>query len=198
MKPQRAWLVAVVIAALGAVPALRAEDAPAPSARGHNAEQLRERLERLRERAAALASTLPSASAAPPPVASAFELPASSAELAKRWAAHAATRRERQARHRAQLLGEVGGQLDNPAALAELKLHAQRLAELGRIEFLAQNARQGTSRAQLLSRVARLRARELERHQKRLIALTGHATPGLSASAAAPAPAPSTRREAGP
>lgn len=196
MKPHRAWLVALTITGVGVVPALRAQDAPAPAAPRHDPEQLRERLERLRERAAALASSLPSASAAPAPLPSAFELPMSPAELAKRWAAHAATRHERQVRHRAQLLSELGGQLDNPAAVAELKLHARRVAELGRIEFLAQNARQGASRTQLLARVAKLRARELARHQKRLVTLTGRASPGLSASAAVPGA--SARREAPP
>jgi len=194
MNRRRAWLMAFAIAGLGVVPALRAEDAPAASAHRNNAEQLRERLQRLRERAVALASAAPSASAATPPLASAFNEPLTAAELAKRWAARAASRHERQARHRAELLSEVGGHLDDPAALAELQLHAKRLAELARIEFLAQNARQGTGRAQLLARVAKLRTRELERHQKRVAALTAPARPAPSVAT----PAPSSSAEARP
>lgn len=193
MKPHRAWLLAFAIAALGAVPALRAEDAPAPSAHTRSTRELQQRLERLRQQASALVSALPSAGPAPSvstsplPSGSALELPASPAELAKRWAAVAATRHERQARHRAELLGELGRHIENPAALVELQLHAKRLAELGRVEFLAQNARQGAARTQLLARVAKLRTREVERHQKRLAALTGRprVEPGPSAAPAA-------------
>jgi hypothetical protein len=192
MNRRRAWWAALAIAGLGMSPALRAEDAPAASAHRHNAEQLRERLHRLRERAAALASAAPSGSTSAPPLASAFEHPLTPAELAKRWAARAATRQERRAQHHAQLLTEVGGHLDDPAAVAELQLHVKRLAELGRIEFLAQNARHGPARAQLLARVAKLKAREVERHRKRIGQLTTRSGSAPSASNAPPPPTPSS------
>jgi hypothetical protein len=193
MTRRLAWLLAAALAALGTARALRAEDAPPPDPSAHrrNAEQLRERLQRLRERAAELASAAPSASSAPP-LASALNQPASAVELARRWAALAATRHERRARHRAELLDQIGERLDDPAARAELELNARRLAELGRIEFLAQNARDGAARTQLLARVAKLRARELERRKKRLLRLTA-AAPSISPAAPAPPPSAEAR-----
>jgi hypothetical protein len=108
-------------------------------------------------------------------------------ELARRWRALTATRPERRERHRAQLLRELGQRLSDPQVKDELKLHATRVAELSRIRFLAENARSGADRENLLARVARLLAREGERHRKRLAA---RPTPtAASASGAPPGPA---------
>lgn len=179
-----ARVFAATVSALAISPQLRAEDptpTPAGSVRPHDAQRIRERLERLRERAAALASAAPSATGSgPAPVPSALEK-ASTAELAQRWAALAELRRARREKRRAELRDEVGRRLAEPSVAAELQLHERRLAELGRIEFLAQNARQGAERTQLLSRVARLTARETERHRRRLATLALRAASSASA-----------------
>jgi len=194
MNRRRAWLAAGALASAAAVligaRALRAQDV-APSARRHDAEQLREHLRQLREHARELASAMPESSAVPAP--SIGALPGR-AELDWRWNKLARLRHERRLQQRAELTREFGARLDDPAAPAELRLHARRVAELGRVEFLAQNTRQGADRAALLARVAKLLAHENERHRKRLAQLTSASAPGASASSAppkAPAPRPS-------
>jgi hypothetical protein len=113
-------------------------------------------------------------------------------ELGRKWRALAATRLERRERHRAALVRELGQRLSDPQVKAELKLHATRIAELSRIQFLAENARKGAARERLLSRVEKLIARENERHRKRLATLSGApAAPSASPSAHAPGPRPS-------
>lgn len=183
------------LAALGAVglalasaPALRADPPPPSASVGprppHSAEQqerLRRRMERLLERAVA-----PSASASALPAPSASGLPAPSAsgaapllELARRWAELSATREGRREKHRAELVREMGARLQDPAVRAELALHAQRVAELSRLEFLAKNARSGEQREKLLARIQKLLAREASRHQRSLRQLTPPAPSGV-------------------
>jgi hypothetical protein len=199
MKRRRlAWLLLASGVSLAVAPALRADVTPAPSSSHHpSRERLRQRLEQLRERAAALppgaaGSTNPplGASAAPlgAPLPSALPRLARAEELSRRWAALAAARQARREQHRAELVREVGARLSDPEVGAELKQHAKRLAELARLEFLAQNARQGKDRDQLLARISKLTARETERHRRRIARLT--AAPRSSAAGSA-APAPS-------
>jgi hypothetical protein len=76
---------------------------------------------------------------------------------------------------------EFGQRLSDPAVRAELALHATRMAELSRAQFLAQNARTGAARDKLLARVAKLSERETARHRARLARLVP------AASAAPPA-----------
>lgn len=188
MKP-RVWVLGLGLLALAA-PAL--SEGPEPSGRPpHARERLRQELER---RAAGLASALPSGlalpSAAPPASGSAApSLPGLSLdELARKWRERAATREVRRTQHHAELVRELGPRLEEPAVKAELALHARRLAELGRIEFLAQNARSGDAREALLGRVSKLLERERRRHRRALERL---AVPAASAAPSSPAPAAS-------
>jgi hypothetical protein len=207
MSPLRALTLVASGLLLAATPALSADPPPtAPSAAPASGSaprplEARERiLERLRERGLALpsasgAAPLPSLSGAPfgsaGPAAS--NAAAVAEELGRKWRALTATRHERRERHRAALVRELGQRLSDPQVKAELKLHATRIAELSRIQFLAENARRGVERERLLSRVAKLMARENERHRKRIAALSGvPAAPSASASAGAPAARPST------
>jgi hypothetical protein len=207
MSPLRV-LTLVASGLLLAAPALSADPpapppsaAPASSSAGRPLEASRERvLERLRERGLALPSASglspwPSLSGAPRGSAApaASNAAAVAEELGRKWRALTATRLERRERHRAALMRQLGQRLSDPQVKAELKLHATRIAELARIQFLAENARQGADRERLLSRVEKLVARENERHRKRLAALTGAPTaPSASASARVPGPRPSS------
>lgn len=177
---QRGWLAPLALAVLLAPPVASA-DGPeaAPSAadtRPHRF-QASERdavLQRLREQGIQLPSALPplpvspsaSASAAPPSSAAAL-----AEDLTRKWRALAASRLERRARHHAALVRELGAQLGDPAVKEELRLHSVRVAELARIRFLADNARQGAKRQELLARVDKLTERESRRHSRRLAAL---------------------------
>jgi hypothetical protein len=155
--------------------------------------------EQLRERAAALASALPSGlalpSAAPsslPSGARLHPLPLA-AELARKWRERASDREARRAKHRARLVHEYGARLTLPEVKSELALHARRLAELSRVEFLAQHARAGADRERLLSRVSKLRETEQRRHQRameRLMAVRAAAAASAPPSAAPAASAP--------
>lgn len=200
MKHLTALLTAATLT-LALAPTLRADVAPSP-------ERLQRRLERMRDKAAAAASGQagPTPSVAPAP--SGGPAPASSVapalpeqlrvmqeHLRKRWSELAATRHERRERHRAELVRQVGQRLSDPAVKAELAQHATRLAELSRLEFLARNARSGAAREKLLARIAKLSARETERHRARIakLAPSGGAAPSASAGAATASPAPSAR-----
>ena len=146
-----AWLLATGTLVLGFAPALRADVVPSP-------ERVQRRLERMREQAAAAAdsaagpasshgaapSASPASSAGPTP--SGSSVSAVRALLLQKWAELSATRRERRERHRAELVRQIGQRLSDPAVKAELALHATRVAELSRAEFLAQNARSGATR----------------------------------------------------
>jgi len=197
---RHAWLVAAgaVALALGFAPKLWADLAPGPNdaPRETRDQRLRQRLEHLRDRAAGLASgfphALPSAAAAP----SSSAGPANLAdELARKWAERVATRQERREHHQAELAREIGAHLNDPEIQAELKLHATRLADLARVEFLAQNARRGPDREKLLARVTRLFAREGGRHHARMAKLLAQpSAPAVSATPPA-APAPSAKAE---
>jgi hypothetical protein len=184
-----AWLLATGTLVLGFAPTLRADVVPSP-------ERIQRRLERMREQAAAAASGARPASsngAAPSasPPSSAGPIPsgvnALRAQLLQKWAELSATRRERRDRHRAELMREVGPRLSDPAVKAELALHATRVAELGRAEFLAQNARTGATREKLLARVAKLSEHETTRHRARLAKLLAAAPSAASATPAASA-----------
>jgi len=191
------WLLGVAALTCVFIPELRADVAPGPRPPRPSPSARREqRLERFQQRAAALLKALPSGSASGAPVPSGSAAPPalSPQDLAQKWAARLATRHERRELHRAQLLRQLGQHLSEPQVKAELALHSTRLAELARIEFLAQNARSGEARNQLLARVAKLSAREAERHRVRLaklLAAGAAASPSALPSAAPPAPAPS-------
>lgn len=179
-----AWLLATGMLVLGFAPALRADVVPSP-------ERIQRRLERLREQAAAAASNSarPASSTGPAPSAnpasSAGPAPSSiavlRADLLRKWAELSSTRRDRRDRHRAEVMREVGQRLSDPAVKAELALHATRVAELSRAQFLAQNARTGADREKLLGRVAKLSERETARHRARLAKLLA-AAPAASAA----------------
>lgn len=178
-----------------ALPALSADPAlsvpPAASIDRQRLERGRERLlEQLREHGLVprgSASTSPAPSALP--AGSARPLPSTlvglASDLKQKWSALTATRHERRERHRAALARALGPRLGEPAVQQELQLHARRVAELGRVEFLARNARTGPAREQLLARVAKLSAHETERHRRRLSAL------GVAPAPSAPAARPS-------
>jgi hypothetical protein len=207
MSPLRILILVASGLLLAAPAALSADPPPTPStaspasgAARRPLEGSRERiLERLRERGLALpsgsgAAPMPSFSA---PLGSAGPAASNAAaiteELGRKWRALTATRLERRERHRAALVRELGQRLSSPHVKAELKLHATRIAELSRIQFLAENARRGAEREKLLTRVKRLRDRENERHQKRIAVLaSASAAAGASASGSAPSPRPSS------
>jgi hypothetical protein len=167
---------------------------PRPSARGpHEHPELERQREQLlgelKKRGLDLSSAalppiaLPSASGA---VAPGSSVPNPTLELGRRWRAFTESRLERRERSRAALVKELGPRLQDPRVKAEVKLHVTRLAELNRLEFLANNARSGAAQARLLQRLATLRQREERRHQAKLTELA--AAPALSASAPVPAP----------
>jgi hypothetical protein len=194
--------------ALGAAsPTLAQAPSAAPSAstgRASDRTQLErqrdEVLKRLRERGLPLGSAptplgsapnfWPSASAAPRAsgAPSAAPLAGTAAELARRWRAFAESRLERRERHRAALVRDLGQRLSDPSVKDELKLHATRMAELGRIQFLAENARQGADREKLLARVTKLTARESARHQRQMARLTAAARSASAAPSSSGAP----------
>jgi hypothetical protein len=188
------WLAGVAaVVTLAVAPRLWADLAPREHS-GPTEEQLQRRRAILERRAAALASAFASASAAvsasPAPSGSIGLAPKLREELAKKLAELKATRAERRERHRTALVQQLGARLNVPEIQAELALHARREAELSRVTFLANNARSGAARDQLLARAAKLSAREQERHAARMLRLS-KASPAPSTSAGAPAPAPS-------
>jgi hypothetical protein len=164
------------------------------------ARTLEQRAERAAERLRQLAVPGPSASA--PPAGSAPTLPAAPsgsvvpgaahlADLARRWKALGENRVERRERSRAALVRQLGPRLSDPRVKDELKLHATRVAELTRLRFLAENARSGATRQQLLARIAKLSAREAQRHEKqlaKLAAAAGVPSAGVPVPSAVPAP----------
>lgn len=182
---KRAALLAAGLLALALAPALLAEEPnssaqapapPAPSGSTRPHERLERRLARLQQQALELASALPLSSAAPPlPSSSATPSLAQGQELLQRWAELAATRHARRQKHREELQQELGELASDPDIAAELRLHAQRLSDLARVEFLAKNARSGPQRAQLLARTGRLLQREAERHRVKLARLLSKA-----------------------
>jgi hypothetical protein len=198
-----ALLLGALALALGAAsPTLAQSPSAAPSAsarRGNDRTELEQRrdevLKRLRERGLPIGSApvpwpAPSASAASPPASapSASPLASAAAELSRRWRAFSESRVERRERHRAALVRELGQRLSDPRVKDELKLHATRMAELARIQFLAENARQGANREQLLARVAKLSAREAARHQRRMAGLAATAQSASAAPSSSGAP----------
>ena len=198
MKPTLLAAVAVLAMpfSFGLARVLHAETPAPPSASAQpprTPEELRRHLERELERHGAKLPPLPSGSAPPP----ALPSPSASSssgnlqdDLARRWAELSSTRLQRRDRHRAALIQEVGARLNDPGVQAELSLHATRLAEIARLQFLAQNARSGAQRDKLLLRITKLSEREAERHRRRLLKLGAFEAPSASASAVT-APAPS-------
>lgn len=191
-KPARlSWVACVAaVVTLAVAPQLWADLAPREGS-GPTQEQLQRRREALARRAAALASVFASASAAvsAPPAPSGSAGPALKLreELAKKLAELKATRAERRERHRSALVQQLGARLNVPEIKAELELHARREAELSRVTFLANNARSGAAREQLLARVTKLSAREQARHAARMQQLANAAT--APSGSAAPRPA---------
>lgn len=191
----RGWLVlALALLPLGVASALRAEPpaaAPSRDAGRPPAQALRQRLEQLQ---ALHAATSPSGSAQPPRATAAPRPSASSgspaAELAQKWADLVASRREHRDQDRAALRRQMGARLQDANVQAELALHAKRVAELQRLEFLARNARSGAQREQLLSRIAKLVERELTRHRKHLGGLAPVPSASSASSATSVPPAP--------
>lgn len=191
-KPARlSWVAGVAaVVTLVVAPRLWADLAPREGS-GPTQEQLQRRREALARRAAALASAFASASAAvsasPAPSGSAGPALKLREELAKKLAELKATRAERRERHRSALVQQLGARLNVPEIKAELELHARREAELSRVTFLANNARSGAAREQLLARAAKLSARERARHAARMQQLASAAT--APSGSAAPRPA---------
>jgi hypothetical protein len=191
-KPARlSWVAGVAaVVTLVVAPQLWADLAPREGS-GPTQEQLQRRREALARRAAALASAFASASAAvsasPAPSGSAGPALKLREELAKKLAELKATRAERRERHRSALVQQLGARLNVPEIKAELELHARREAELSRVTFLANNARSGAAREQLLARAAKLSARERARHAARMQQLASAAT--APSGSAAPRPA---------
>lgn len=188
------WLLAAGIVALGlgVAPRLWADLAPGPNdgPRPSHEQRLRQRVDRLRQQAAGLASAFPrpSDSAAPAPSGSAATPSNLKAlELARKWAERVATRHERRERHRAELARELGTRVSDPVVMAEAKLHATRQAELERANFLALNARHGAERDQILARIAKLSERENTRHCVRMEKLLSR-SPAVAPSGSAPGP----------
>lgn len=201
---RRGWFVAAIVFSLASAKASQADVAPGPGApRPAPSARLEQRLERLQQRAAALASGLPSAFPAPSgsaaPTGSVALRALSLEELAKRWSERLATRQQRREQHRALLVRELGQHLSDPDVKAELALHSTRLAELARVEFLAQNARSGEARTRLLARVAKLSAREAARHRARmskLLASSAAIAPSAAPSGGPATPAPAASEKA--
>lgn len=201
------WVLAVLatssLAALA--PSLRADEpagsagpvpGPAPSSRRD--QRLERRLQQLQQRAAELASALPLASVLPPPSALPSGLSSASPpglalsqELARRWAEHSASRLARREQRRAALTQELGQLAANPDIRAELQLHARRVSDLARAEFVAQNARSGKQRDEALARIAKLKEREAARHRQKLARLVSAAQNATPAPSAIPAPSAS-------
>jgi len=200
------WLA---LLALLAPPAQSADGAPAAGGAGSPAQsvpserlrrQLEERrdrvLERLRKRGVASAEPSPAPSSAKPSSSvaaspsSVFDT-STQRELQDKWRKWLETRLERRERHRNDLVRNVGTRLADLQVRDELRLHATRVAELSRIQFLAENARTGAQREKLLARVEKLLAREQKRHDARLSVLLAAApSPSAAPSAAAPTAAP--------
>jgi hypothetical protein len=194
VKSRAGWLAALGLL-LALAPAVRAEPPAPPSASGaperpNGDARVQRELERLKEHLRELPSAWPPpidsamAAGSAAPLGSGVVGRAMLEELARRWAERSATRAERRERHRAELLTEAGQHVTEPEVVAELKLHATRVADLARAEFLATNARSGADRDKLLARVSKLSLKEAARHRARMAKLL--ATP--AAPSAAPAP----------
>lgn len=95
-----------------------------------------------------------------------------------------AAREERRQDRQKWLLSRWGQQARKPDVLSELRVHAQRLARLSRLEELAGTERTGEARQRLLERIDKLRERENQRHDRAMQRLT---QAGPTPSAAAPA-----------
>jgi hypothetical protein len=154
------------------------------------AEQARERLKELGVPVPSSSTLLPSGVPSGPMAApSGSAVPGADhlAEVARRWKVRGEDRLQRRERSRAALVRQHGPRLSDPRVRDELKLHATRVAELARLQFLAENARTGPDRDKLLARIRKLSGREAERHQKQLAKLTATSA-GAPAGSANPAP----------
>lgn len=88
-------------------------------------------------------------------------------EWKKKHADWVEKRQERREARRAELKKLWGDLVDKPVVRAELRIHAQRLARLHRVRFLAE----ANGNKAALERADKAIARENERHQKRMDAL---------------------------
>lgn len=108
-------------------------------------------------------------------------------------------REERKSQHRRALLSRWGNALGRPNVEGELKLHAERMARLQRMEQLVATEKTGDTRERLLARIEKIREREASRHERAMHKLAGSgAAPASSeapASGTAPAPSPAPSAE---
>lgn len=113
---------------------------------------------------------------------------------AERWRKHVESRLERRQEHKKRLIARWGQALRRPDAVAELRHHAERMARLRRLRFLAETEREGKDQEKLLARIDKLIELEQARHER---AMQRHQTPpgapsgapsGVASAAAAPTP----------
>jgi hypothetical protein len=102
-------------------------------------------------------------------------------KLRQFWAA----RHERQREHRESVKRRWGATLDRPEARPELVKHAERMAKLRRLSYIAATERAGAQQRALLARVARLMKLEHDRHERELGKLAGTSAPPAAAPSAA-------------
>jgi hypothetical protein len=102
-------------------------------------------------------------------------------KLRQFWAA----RLERKREHQENVKRRWGATLDRPEARAELVKHAERMAKLRRLSYIAATERSGAEQRALLARIARLMKLEQDRHERELGKLAGTTTPRAEPSAAA-------------
>jgi hypothetical protein len=113
-------------------------------------------------------------------------------ELKKKLEEWRAARDDRRKEHRARLMSRHGSALGKPEVSAELRVHAQRMARLARMEEIAGTEKTGDDRQKLLDKIDKLRKQENDRHERAMDRLTaGGAAPTPSGIASAPAAAAS-------
>jgi hypothetical protein len=102
-------------------------------------------------------------------------------KLRQFWAA----RQERQRERRENVKRRWGATLDHPEARAELVKHAERMAKLRRLSYIAATERTGAEQRALLARIARLMKLEQDRHEREFGKLAGTSAPPAAAPSAA-------------
>jgi hypothetical protein len=94
-------------------------------------------------------------------------VPAARANVAQAWAKLKETRAERRRQRLAEIKQKWGAIEDKPAARAEFKVHAWRLARLQRIRALAE----ADGKTDVVARVDKLIQKENDRHEKHMAVL---------------------------
>ena len=92
-------------------------------------------------------------------------------ELKSELAALRETRGERRRKHGEALKARWGNQLAQPSAQEELRHHERRMASLERLSLLAETERSGPDKEKLVARIAKLTAKENERHERKMTQL---------------------------